>query len=100
MRTRIEYEKQTVERMIRLYCRSHKHGVPLCDDCFQFLEYAHKRLDKCKFGNKKSTCRKCPVHCYKPDMRQKMLAVMRFAGPRMIFHHPMMAIKHLWYEFK
>lgn len=96
--TRIEYEKDTVEKMIHLYCRAHNHGTHLCDDCRQLLEYAHKRLDKCKFGNQKSTCRKCPVHCYKPQMREKMLAVMRFAGPRMMYHHPVSAIKHLWYE--
>jgi len=99
--TRIEYEKKTVEKMIYLYCRLHKHtNHPLCDDCKQLLEYAHKRLDRCKFGNDKSTCRKCPVHCYKPDTREKMRAVMRFSGPRMILHHPIMAIKHLWDERK
>ena len=28
-------------------------------------------------------------------MRQKIRAVMRFSGPRMIFYHPVMAIRHL-----
>lgn len=98
--TRIEYEKRTVEKMIYLYCRLNKHNQPLCGDCKQLLEYAHKRLDYCKFGNDKSTCRKCPIHCYKPDMREKMRAVMRFSGPRMILFHPIMAIRHLWAERK
>ena len=29
------------------------------------------------------------------DMRNKIREVMRFSGPRMIFHHPILAIKHL-----
>ena len=28
-------------------------------------------------------------------MRNKIREVMRFSGPRMIFHHPILAIKHL-----
>ena len=35
------------------------------------------------------------VHCYKPDMREKIREIMRFSGPRMIFHHPMTAITHV-----
>lgn len=35
------------------------------------------------------------VHCYKPEMREKIREVMRFSGPRMIFHHPYLAIKHV-----
>ena len=99
---RIEYEKKTVGEMIHLYCRLNKHckSKELCADCAQLLEYARKRLDSCKFGNDKSSCRKCPVHCYKPDMKEKIRAVMRFSGPRMIIYHPIMAIRHLWAERK
>ena len=28
-------------------------------------------------------------------MREKIRAVMRFSGPRMIFHHPVMALRHV-----
>ena len=28
-------------------------------------------------------------------MRQKIGAVMRFSGPRMLLHHPFIAVKHL-----
>ena len=60
--TRIEKEKQTVSRMVELYCRSHRHAEDgLCEDCAALLAYAHGRLDRCRFGNRKSTCRKCPV---------------------------------------
>ena len=96
--SRIENEKKTVEQMIRLYCRLKEGNRTLCPDCQALLEYAHKRLDRCKFGERKSTCRKCPVHCYKPDMRDRMKEVMRFAGPRMMIYHPLEALRHLWQE--
>ena len=47
----------------------------------------------------KSFCSNCRVHCYKPDMRQ-IRTVMRFSGPRMVFYHPVMAIRHLIESWK
>jgi hypothetical protein len=35
------------------------------------------------------------VHCYKPDMREKVRAVMRYAGPRMLRRHPVLSVLHL-----
>ena len=35
------------------------------------------------------------MHCYKPQMREKIRDVMRFSGPRMIFHHPIAAVRHV-----
>ena len=96
--SRIDQEKQTVEQMIRLYCH-HKEGNPsLCEECASLLRYAHHRLDHCRFGEAKPTCRQCPVHCYKPDLRLRMQAVMRYAGPRMLLYHPLAALRHLWKE--
>ena len=97
--TRIAEEKKTVEQMIRLYCRLKEGNLQLCPECRSLLEYAHARLDRCKFGEAKKTCRQCPVHCYKKDMRERMRAVMRFSGPRMMWYHPVDAIKHLWREW-
>lgn len=97
---RIDNEKRTVEHMLRIYCRHHHAtSTKLCSDCTTLLEYSHKRLTACKFGEKKSTCRLCPIHCYKPDMRERMRQVMRFAGPRMMLRHPIAALRHLWQEF-
>lgn len=94
-KTRIEEEKDTVEMMIRLYCRHHEGNTQLCDNCRALLEYARTRLTRCPFGNGKTTCRKCTVHCYKPEMKQKMKEVMRYSGPRMLLYHPLEAIKHV-----
>lgn len=29
------------------------------------------------------------------EMREKIRAIMRFSGPRMMFHHPVAAVRHL-----
>jgi len=94
--SRIEREKLTVRQMIELYCRhNHDGNGELCESCKALLDYACTRLDHCKFGEEKTSCKKCPVHCYKPDMRDAMRVVMRYSGPRMILHHPVAAIRHL-----
>jgi hypothetical protein len=43
----------------------------------------------------KPTCAKCPIHCYKPAMKERIRDVMRYAGPRMLRRHPVLAIRHL-----
>ncbi|WP_280748461.1 nitrous oxide-stimulated promoter family protein [Parabacteroides sp. PF5-9] len=94
--SRIIREKETVERMIRLYCSKKEKNSELCSECQALLQYAQARLDHCPFGENKKACKKCSVHCYKPAMRIKMQKVMRFSGPRMIFYHPVAAIRHLF----
>ena len=91
-----EREKRTVSLMIRIYCKK-KHGTRkgLCPECEALDAYARMRSDKCPFMETKSFCSNCKVHCYKADMREKIRAVMRFSGPRMIFSHPIMAIRHV-----
>ena len=45
--SRIEKEKQTVEQMIRLYCRKKEGNGTLCPQCRELLEYAQTRLSRC-----------------------------------------------------
>ncbi len=91
-----ETEKRTVEVMIRLYCRRKEGNKELCPTCAELLEYAHRRLGRCRFGDAKPTCKACPIHCYSPLMRERMRAVMRWAGPRMLWWHPVAALRHLF----
>ena len=95
VQTKREREKQTVSLMIEIYCRNHHGGKPFCPDCAALDTYARRRSDKCPFMETKTFCSNCRVHCYKPDMREKIRAVMRYSGPRMIFYHPVMAIRHV-----
>jgi hypothetical protein len=95
---RIKREKKTIDKMVYLYCNS-KHdtkGNQLCDECNEFLSYAYRRLDKCPFQEQKSTCGKCLVHCYKPDMRENAKKIMRYSGPRLIFRSPLLALHHVF----
>lgn len=90
-----EQEKEMVSLMIKLYCNKKHHTKgTLCEECAGLNEYARLRSDKCPFMETKTFCSNCKVHCYKPDMREKIREVMRFSGPRMIFSHPVAAIRH------
>lgn len=94
---RLKREAKTVAVMIRIYCRG-QHGTrgSLCADCEALQTYAHERLARCRFGADKPTCANCPVHCYKPAMRERIRAVMRYAGPRMSYRHPILTLFHFW----
>ncbi|MBI5820827.1 MAG: nitrous oxide-stimulated promoter family protein [Verrucomicrobia bacterium] len=93
---RFDRERRTVAAMIRLYCR-HQHGSPdhLCTECAELWDYVQRRLERCPFQENKPTCAECPVHCYQPARRTQIQAVMRHAGPRMLWRHPVLAIRHL-----
>ena len=90
-----EREKVIVSRMIALYCRKNHGGKTLCPDCAALDAYARQRSDKCPFMETNTFCSNCRVHCYQPEMREKIRAVMRFSGPRMLLHHPVMALRHV-----
>ena len=91
----IESEKRTVSKMIKIFCRGKHAGKDkLCLDCQELLDYSWQRLDLCRYAQNKTTCGKCPIHCYKPLMRKRIKEVMRYAGPRMIIYHPLEALKH------
>ncbi|CEG25460.1 nitrous oxide-stimulated promoter family protein [Bacillus sp. B-jedd] len=91
----VKKEMEMVTKMIDLYCRKKHHSNQLCGECRDLKAYALKRLSYCRFGEGKTACSNCPVHCYKPIYRQKIKEVMRYAGPWMILYHPVYSIKHL-----
>lgn len=93
---RLAREWKTMEVMVEIYCRDH-HRPPagsLCSDCRSFLDYAGLRLDRCRFGPEKPTCAKCPVHCYQRSRRDQVKTIMRYSGPRMLWEHPVMSLRH------
>lgn len=98
-RDRLARERHTIELMIGIFCRGH-HGSTgtLCPECQELLDYAMQRLDRCPYQENKPTCARCPIHCYKPAMRDRIRRVMRYAGPRMMLYHPLLAIRHFWDE--
>ena len=87
--------------MVRCYCRGHHEARRgLCTDCQSLLDYAARRLERCCFGSEKPTCAKCPVHCYQRQWRDQMKVVMRYAGPRMLWLHPILSLRHWLDSFR
>lgn len=93
-----EKEKRLIPVMIGMYCRHRHHPKKgeLCPECQQLCDYALFRLDKCPFKVNKRFCSFCRIHCYVPEKRAQIKEVMRFAGPRMVFTHPLFAFKHVF----
>jgi hypothetical protein len=92
---RLNREWRTMEVMIKIHCRDqHGSSMMLCAACQALLDYAHVRLERCRFGAEKPTCANCPVHCYQKARREQVKAVMRYAGPRMLSEHPVMSLRH------
>lgn len=90
-------ELKTIEAMVRIYCRDRGHSKSgsLCRACIELRQYATRRLERCVFGDAKPACSHCVVHCYGSGMRERVRAVMRWAGPRMLLRHPILAIAHM-----
>ena len=86
-----------MEKMAGIYCANHHpdQNVSDCEDCQTFLAYAERRLEKCPYEQAKPTCARCPIHCYKRAQRERARVIMRYAGPRMTFRHPWLALLHL-----
>ena len=103
IQTKREREKAMVSEMIALYCKKqHGRKCGLCPECEALDTYARLRSDKCPFMETKTFCSNCKVHCYKSanpeigaEMREKIRAVMRFSGSKMLFHHPVAAVRHV-----
>ena len=94
---RLIREQIMVQKMITLYCQAHHaHEGALCDSCQELYDYAISRINACPFKENKPTCVKCPVHCYHGQRREQIRVVMRYAGPRMLFRYPRLALMHLF----
>ena len=102
-------EAEVMSMMIGIYCRGHHHAnrsvasgsePSLCPDCRRLLTYARSRITACPRMDVKSFCSACPVHCYSREMREKIREVMRWSGPRMLLHHPLMTLHHMWIDYR
>lgn len=91
-----EQESEIIRMMISIYCHGHHNcdTSNLCSDCEELLKYADERITKCPFMESKTFCSSCKIHCYNPQMREKIRSVMRYSGPRIFFHYPIKAIFH------
>jgi hypothetical protein len=91
--------------MVALYCAGNHDaasrteraccGELVCPACKAVDAYAVLRTARCRQMHAKTSCEKCPYHCYRPQEREQIRQVMRYAGPRMLTKHPIAAIRHL-----
>ncbi|MCK5246872.1 nitrous oxide-stimulated promoter family protein [Candidatus Bipolaricaulota bacterium] len=84
-----------VRLMVELYCKGNHSRTSLCESCGELLRYAQQQVESCPYGSKKPACRRCTIHCYDADHRDRIRAVMRYAGPRLLFRHPLLAVRHM-----
>jgi hypothetical protein len=98
LKGRLKHEHDTLVCMTSIYCGDlHQHADgELCEDCDELMQYAERRLAKCPYGDRKPTCAKCPIHCYKKQPREQVREIMRYAGPRMTFRHPVKSLVHVF----
>lgn len=97
---RLARELETIVAMLRIHCADHhdpagRDASGLCPECGALRDYAAKRLALCTYGADKPTCVNCPIHCYGKKQREEVRQVMRYAGPRMLWRHPWLALAHL-----
>ncbi|MFI3283959.1 MAG: nitrous oxide-stimulated promoter family protein [Erysipelotrichaceae bacterium] len=90
MNTQIKRNKEIdiVKLMIQLYIKKHP------EEMNDLAEYATNKIQKCPCMETKTFCSKCTIHCYDEKHHLQIKKVMRYSGPRMIFYHPMLTLKH------
>ena len=57
----------------------------LCKDCIDLMDYSANRRSLCPL-DPKPTCRKCEIHCYQSDYRDRIRDVMRFSGKHFLMY--------------
>ena len=98
LRLSTEEEVKAIKTMVTIYCKGQKHeqhGSELCEECQSLLDYANARIDRCPRKEVKTFCNTCPIHCYKPEYRNKIKEVMKYSGPRLLYKHPVIATRHV-----
>jgi len=89
----ITRERITFEKMLSIYCGGH-HSEPICSECDELRSKLKEILASCPFGESKPLCSQCSANCVDPEMRQRVMDVMHYSGPRMLFRHPTLTMLH------
>ena len=93
---RHEKDAATLYAMASIYCNAMHTQAPkgehgICSNCEALVLYSLERADGCPNGHEQN-CADCEIHCYKPQMREEIRCMMRYAAPRMVYKHPIMTI--------
>ena len=94
-------EKRMVDAMVIIFCKDHHgySGAP-CGKCAEFGVYAKNRLENCKYQEKKPVCGRCGLTCYNLQNKECAETVFNYAGPRMMFQHPLLGLQHFLDAFR
>jgi len=96
-----QHELHTVHLMLEIYCHGKHHTKKgLCSDCEDLWQYVQKRVAHCPHMAMKTFCSTCPTHCYAPKRQEEIRNVMRYSGPRMLWHALRLALYHLYIQAK
>ena len=91
-----QQEIDTIRAIVSLHCRK-KHDHPpklLCSECEDLLTYCEQKIQYCPWGDKRGQCVTCKSNCFHPDYIKRIKPMMRWAGPRLIFYHPIKLLRH------
>ncbi len=96
---RHNWEKNTVYKMIRLFCNAHHNtDKQLCNDCSDLFNYSILRINNCFYEINKPVCSSCKTHCFNKKNREKIRLVMRWSGPKMLWYYPFTSMKYLYFK--
>lgn len=93
-------EIETIELMIKIYCRHHHKNKGLCQNCQNILNYSSQRIELCPVKSTKTFCSCCKIHCYNKEIQKEIKKIMRYSGPFMLFYHPIKALSHMFLTIK
>lgn len=92
-------DADTLYAMGSIYCAGHHADAPkndrgVCAECEEVIAYSIYRTSVCPYEHK-GNCKDCSVHCYRPEMRAGIRAIMAYGAPRMIYRHPAMTLRYV-----
>ena len=97
----IKREKKMVNAMVQIYCGNHHSSKnSLCPKCFDLKDYSNKRLENCRYQEKKPVCGRCGLKCYNNQFKDYATKVFNYSGPRMFFQHPILGLQHIRDAFR
>ena len=91
----MENERKTLTAMRQLYCHDHHAGGTSHARNAATLQSMPIAARGLPFSNGQATCGHCRIHCYRAEARAAIQEIMRYSGPRMLWRHPLLAIRHM-----
>ncbi len=90
-----QQEAHTVACMIQIYCRGRHRKKQLCPSCQELLEITRLHLSECPPEDDRPFFSSHTIQCFKPEQREEIEQMLGYSGPRLLWHHPMIAIRYM-----